>query len=667
MPILSTRPEQLEPAYGILCQAVFPQPHLSVPFGATYCVVKPGESTDPHAHHEGESFYIVSGRGRMSIAGEPTREVASGDVALIPSFARHGIHNESTTENLVFFSIYWEEAAPRPLPTRTSLYVAPPTPNGDLHLGHLSGPYLAADVHARYLRLRGVEARYLSGSDDHQGYVATKADALGTTPEAVAARFGSANANTLRKASVQLDSFQRPSQDPDYIRFVQAFFQRLAAEGSLELRQAPSLHCETCDRYLYEAHVRGGCPICGTETSGNGCEQCYWPNDCVNLLDPVCAACGNPAVVRQLSRYYFPLARFGDRLATFHQSVAMGPHLRALSTDLLSQGLPDISISHVADWGIQVPGMPGQVLYEWFEMAAGFLYAAQQASPDGRWESVWKDDASRVVQAFGFDNSFFFVAFLPAVLLAYDPAVHLPEAFLHNEFYQLDGTKFSTSRRHAIWADEALEALPADVLRFFLGYDRPEVEQTSFTLPGMRGTVEQELVGRWEAWLAELDARLDLVGRVAPEFREPANHAEQNLWQHLSQAIAALDAAYRAETFSLRSATRELGRLVDVGRGFGQAMAPLQGQPVLREDWHAAIALELVVLKVFSVLVSPVMPSFGTDLQERLGLEELDWTHLKSPIPDGTRVGALRVTDFSGALHGIDRLIEQPLPSSVLR
>jgi methionyl-tRNA synthetase len=663
MPVIALSPEGFRSEYGIQCHRFFPVPGMPTPFGATYCRVGPSESTLPHQHHDGETFYLVSGHGRITIAGEADQDVRSGDVVFIPPHAEHQLTNLSGHDELTFYSVWWEDSsmAPADRPRQTIVYAAPPTPNGDLHLGHLSGPYLAVDVLPRYLRMRGVQVMAHTGTDDFQTYVATKGLATDRSPQAVTAHFGDRIVGTLDRFGIRPDHFLRPSQTPAYTTFVQAFFTRLRDQGALVLRDAPSLHCPTCDHYVHEARVGGLCPHCQTPTSGNGCERCYRPNDCADLIEPSCNHCGTPVQVVSTRRYYFDLESQRQALTGFQAAVSANPHVKALLQSLLDGELPTISVSHIADWGIPVPDRPGQVLYEWFEMAAGFLYSATQLSPDGCWESLWKDAETAVVQCFGFDNAFFFAAFLPAVLSAYDPAIRLPQALVSNEFYRLDGHKFSTSRNHAVWGDEALAHLPTDVVRFVLSHDRPQSEQTSFSLARLRHVALDRLIGPVQSWLYALQTDLQQECQSqspVPLAPEAYTEAQRHFVTRLGDLAAAVGQAYEMAGFDLQRAARLLLELVSTATDFHHGQRYLQEVPSLAPTWATSIALELAAVKVFALLAAPVMPGVAHDLLLALGDDatSLIWPTTAMPLPAGRPITALTVPAFEGVEAGIAAL-----------
>jgi methionyl-tRNA synthetase len=659
--IQSLDPEKLFEAYGINVQMLYPwEGVVNPPFGAAWAVVKPGEQTKHHAHQEGETFFFASGRGVLRI-GDESREVKAGDVCYQPPHTRHTLENASDRDDLVFLTVWWEdlglwagqEEAPAERPKRALVTAAPPTPNGDLHVGHLSGPYLAGDIHARYLALRGVEAHYVFGTDDNQSYVQTNGARLGLPPQESADRLAADIAATLEAARIEVDPFLRPNASKWHGPLVQEFFAKLYREGKLEAREALSPWCESCERYLYEAYIHGRCPHCGSPSGGNCCEDCGRLNDCIDLVDAVCSQCGATPSSRPFTRLYFPLSRYADVLSEYWGSVAMNANLRSVCERALAEGLPDVAVTHVADWGlpVPVPGFEDQRIFVWFEMAPRYLaYAAHAAGDGGRWEDFWKSGDAQVVQCFGFDNAFYYAVFMPALYRAFDPRLRLASAFLMNEFYRLDGLKFSTSRRHAVWGRELLARVPADVLRFHLAATGPEVERTNFTLEELADGVERELLGSWQPWLGELAARVreEFDGRVPSTGDWTEEH--RRFFGRLESLTADAARAYEARTFSPQRAVSALCELVREARRFGKAEESWRRVPSRGEERRTAAALELLAAKLLAVAAAPILPDFAERLWCDLGfvepLESHVWEDRPSWVPSGQAVGALAAEPY---------------------
>ncbi|WP_394848190.1 class I tRNA ligase family protein [Pendulispora brunnea] len=643
---------KLQSAYGIRVQSLYPwQGVVEPPFGAAWAVVAPGEETKHHAHQDAETFFIAKGRGVMRI-GDEVYDVQAGDVLYQPPFQSHTLVNTGDAEELLFLTVWWEDLqlwaherpAPNHRPRRTMVTAAPPTPNGDLHVGHISGPYLAADIHTRYLRLRGVDARYISGSDDNQSYVKTNAARLGMGPQASADLLSYDILTTLTEMGIRLDQFVRPNASPHHGKLARELFRTLKVHGHLVEKEVDSPWCEKCDLYLYEAYIGGRCPHCHAPSGGNICEECGRPNDCADLLEPRCTQCGSAPVRRPTTRLFFPLSRWEKPLREFHRKVAMNPSLRSLCEQAMAAGLPDIAVTHVTDWGIQVPlvGYEDQCIFVWCEMAARYLAHARHLSSV---EDYWKSDDGNIVQCFGFDNGFFYAVLLPAIYMAFDPSLRLPSAYLMNEFYHLDGRKFSTSRRHAIWARELAAQVPADMVRFYLSYTRPEVESTNFTREDFKATCTRELLGVWQPWLESLGRRItaDFDGVVPATGDWTGEH--RAFYNRLGELRDTAASAYEATSFSPQRAARVLCELAREAHRFGQAETVWRRVATRKEERRTAAALELLAAKVLAEAAAPMLPDFAAQLWGHLGytepLSEHRWEVHLSWVPPGQKTRAL--------------------------
>lgn len=648
-------------AYNVDLQLLYPWEGVAEPpFGAAWAVLRPGEATKPHAHQEFETFFVFRGRGRMSIGGEET-EIEPGNVTFHRPFDNHTLTNIGD-ENLLFLTVWWEDkerwiapkdAATGPTrPLRTLVTAAPPTPNGDLHIGHLSGPYLSGDFHARYLRQRGVDAHFICGSDDNSIFTKTKGQEVGMGPQEAADHFGELCRDTLEKAGITLADFPRPNASPFHVPAVQEFFRRLYDAGHFEVTERSLPHDPVTGEYLFESGLKGKCPHCGSVVVGFTCEDCGRVNDGWNLVEPVSLVSGQPPLWKPMRRLEFPLGKWAGALRDYYRRVTMAPHVRALVEGLLADGLPNVAVTHLTDWGIEVPvpGWEDQRLYVWLEMAPRYFAYARHvnevsgAAGEGP-ERFWRSDDGEVVQFFGFDNSFYYAALLPALFLAYDAEIRLPKAFVTNEFYYLDGQKFSTSRNHRILGRELAGKAPRDAVRWYLATTCPEREETNFTLAGFHQAIGQELLGAWQGWLHELAGRL--ADRWENKVPSTGDWTEDHrrFYHRLRDLSAEAAAAYEAAGFSPQAATRALASLVREARRFGQGEKHWQGVATRTEENRTGIALEVLAVKVLGQIAAPILPEMAERLWRALGYpagpglgsweETLEW------VPSGTVVQGL--------------------------
>jgi methionyl-tRNA synthetase len=370
----------------------------------------------------------------------------------------------------------------------TVLITPPPTPNGPLHLGHLSGPYVAGDVAVRAARGRGESVLSVSGLDVHQNYVVTAAEREGRTPEEVMADYGAQIRSAFARAGVEYDLFLDPAADQDYRDGVaRLLVELLDRGGAVQVREVPWAVCADCGRGLHHARVAGRCRTCGAGAAGGACEGCATYAAAVDLVEPACTACGGALSVTPTP---LPVLRMEDLRPqlTDAWSRAVAPaRVRRLMDRLLAEVLPDVPLAYPTDWGIPGPG--GTRIDVWVEMALGYLYAVPRqlgtAGAGGLADCVagWSG-VDQLWHFLGIDNAFYYGVLCPAVFAAAGMPPGVLGGLVVNEFYALEGLKFSTSRRHAVWAEDFLATEDPAVTRLYLGWDRPSGFESDFTPNG---------------------------------------------------------------------------------------------------------------------------------------------------------------------------------------
>lgn len=474
----------------------------------------------------------------------------------------------------------------------------PPTTNGDLHVGHLSGPYLGADIFSRAQRMLGHTVLYASGGDDHQTYVVTTAQRLGVDPVELAARCNREIRETLALAEVDIDAFTTP--DAPYRAAVQEFFAGLHREGRLVRRTWTFPYCAGSGRFLLEAFASGYCPECLASTCGAICESCGHPNDVESLLfaSSTGAAAGSATEPREVEILVLPLEEYRERFTDFfaRRRAAMRPHVLRFVEEMLARPLPDFPVSYPADWGIPVPvaGFEGQVLNVWAEMLPGLVHmagAARAARTPGESGDPWAAGSGyEPVQFLGYDNTFYFSLAHLGLNFAHGGMVE-PAAIVTNEFYHLDGSKFSTSRRHLIWARDLVGKHGPDSVRFFLALDNPEHQPADFTEARFLATVADRLHRPLDALAAAL---APLTGQPLP----PGGESAEGL---LSRYRDRMLRAYTVEAFSPRTAAETTANLLALLAD----RAPTDPVPAVRG------------LDAVAELAAPLVPGLAARLRAR--------------------------------------------------
>jgi methionyl-tRNA synthetase len=382
----------------------------------------------------------------------------------------------------------------------TVIVTPPPTPNGPLHLGHLSGPYLAADVAARVARARGQRVVTMTGVDYYQNYVLARARAADQPVEAVAAHYIDQIREAFDAARIHYDVFIDPARDAAYRQAVTDLFTGLLDTGELSLEPGQMAGCDGCGRTMHHSYVGGTCSVCWAGSNGGTCEGCGAFTSALNLVDVACTGCGGaPRPLPDL----VPVLRLEAsraRLLEIWSRTDLPPRVWRLIRHYLAVGLPDVVLSYPTDWGIELTEGPvaGHRLDVWAEMAFGYAYGVARAVDDAAvrahpvtmtacakaWHGV-----DRLWFFEGIDNAFYYAIMFPALLdLLGVPSEKI--GLVVNEFYRLTGEKFSTSRDHAVWAREFLKEEDPALVRLYLSWDRPDRHQSDFNLTAYREFTE---------------------------------------------------------------------------------------------------------------------------------------------------------------------------------
>jgi methionyl-tRNA synthetase len=531
------------------------------------------------------------------------------------------------------------------------VFSTPPTPNGDLHLGHLGGPYLGADVFVRFQRMNGVRAWHLTGSDDFQSWVVGCARREGRTPAQTAAHYSAEIAATLRLMDIEPDQYTIPSQDADYQAGLQQFFARLVKSGRVSAMPGPALFDGITGDYLYEADLSGRCPACAAGTYGYVCEECGVPNLCVDLAEPRSRRSEAPVRTGVITRFSLPLHEFRADVAAHHNLGRVPARLKDLAERVFQRGQFDLPLSHPSDWGVPLAdaGPDGQVIWSFPDMAYGFLHGIGELGR--RQGEDWTSDAPgqewKIVHFFGYDNSFYHSIMYPVLYRLAFPG-WTPDIDYHvNEFYLLDEQKFSTSRRHAIWGKDILGPDSVDGVRFFLARMRPEGRRTNFRREDYEQVLTEILVGTWQDWLNDLGRRLEAgYGGVVPDagLWTPEHTA---FLARLGARLTAVTGSLGQDGFSLNQATDELAGLVTDARAFAAVQTAVEEWP---DEARTAIALELAAAKLLAECAAPVMPRFAGRLAGALGLPEpARWPETVTLVPPGARADLAGQVFFGAA------------------
>ena len=527
---------------------------------------------------------------------------------------------------------------------RTLITTALPYANGPVHIGHLAGVYVPADIYARYLRLCGKDVVLVGGSDEHGVPITIKARREGVTPQDIVDRYHKIIKDSFEELGISFDVYSRTTSDT-HSATASEFFRRLYDKGEFIENTSMQLYDEEAGQFLADRYVVGKCPHCGNERAyGDQCEACGTSLNATDLIEPKSAITGSVPVMRETKHWYLPLDKWEPALREWilegHKEWKTNVYGQCKSW--LDMGLQPRAVSRDLDWGIPVPveGAEGKVLYVWFDAPIGYISNTKELLPD-TWANYWKDPDTRIINFIGKDNIVFHCIVFPAMLMAYGDGFQLPDNVPANEFLNLEGDKISTSRNWAVWLHEYLVDFPGkqDVLRYVLTANAPETKDNDFTWRDFQARNNSELV----AILGNFVNRAVVLthkyfnGEVpaAGEYQPIDNDAFAELKSIKSSLSDNLD------NFHFREALKDAMNIARLGNKYLQETEPWK---VAKSDMARTATILNVAAQMCANIAGafePFMPFMSKKLRGMLGMNEINWDELgrNDLIPAGRHLG----------------------------
>ncbi|MCM1336576.1 MAG: methionine--tRNA ligase [Candidatus Amulumruptor caecigallinarius] len=527
---------------------------------------------------------------------------------------------------------------------RTLITTALPYANGPVHIGHLAGVYVPADIYARYMRLRGEDVVMVGGSDEHGVPITIKARAEGVTPQDIVDRYHAIIRDSMAELGISFDVYSRTTSAIHHDTATE-FFERLNREGQFVVKTSMQPYDEKAGEFLADRYVVGTCPHCGSERAyGDQCEACGSSLNATDLINPRSALTDSPVVMRETTHWYLPLDRWEEKLRHWildgHKEWKTNVYGQCKSW--LDLGLQPRAVSRDLSWGVPVPveGAEGKVLYVWFDAPIGYISNTKELLPD-TWQNYWKDPESRIINFIGKDNIVFHCIVFPAMLMAYGDGFQLPDNVPANEFLNLEGDKISTSRNWAVWLHEYLRDFPGkqDVLRYVLTANAPETKDNDFTWADFQQRNNSELV----AILGNFVNRAMVLTHKYFEGKVPAagtlTDKETALYADVEAVKARLSEAL--DTFHFREALKEAMELARIGNRYLQETEPWKVAKTDMERTATILNTALQLCANITVAFEPFLPFMSARLAGMLGLDKLSWDMLGSRdlVAAGTQLG----------------------------
>ncbi len=515
---------------------------------------------------------------------------------------------------------------------RTMVTAALPYANGPVHIGHLAGVYVPADIYVRYLRLKGEDVVFVGGSDEHGVPITIKAKKEGVTPQDIVDRYHKIIKESFEGLGISFDVYSRTTSKI-HAQTASDFFRKLYDKGEFVEKTSMQYYDEEAHQFLADRYIVGTCPHCGnTRAYGDQCEACGTSLNATDLIDPKSAVTGNVPVLRETKHWYLPLDKWEPRLRQWilEEHKEWRPNVYGQCKSWLDLGLQPRAVSRDLDWGVPVPveGAEGKVLYVWFDAPIGYISNTKELLPD-TWEKYWKAEDSRIVHFIGKDNIVFHCIIFPAMLMA-EGSYQLPDNVPANEFLNLEGDKISTSRNWAVWLNEYLEDLPGkqDVLRYVLTANAPETRDNDFTWKDFQARNNNELV----AILGNFVNRSLVLTHKYFEGKVPARGELTDYDRATLNEFADVKATLEKylDTFRFRDAQKEAMNLARIGNKY---LADTEPWKLAKTDMGRVATIMNLALQItanLAIAFEPFLPFMSKKLRTILGMDEFSWNSLGS-------------------------------------
>ncbi len=530
---------------------------------------------------------------------------------------------------------------------RTLVTAALPYANGPVHIGHLAGVYVPADIYVRYKRLQGENVLFVGGSDEHGVPVTIRARKEGCSVQDIVDRYHNLIKTSFERFGISFDVYSRTTSKIHH-QFASDFFKYLNDHGKFIQQESEQFYDEATQEFLTDRNIKGECPVChAADANGDQCEKCGSTLSPDELINPVNAINGNPLVKRKTTHWYLPLNEYQPWLEEWilKEHKEWRPNVYGQCKSWLDADLRPRAVTRDLNWGIPVPveGAEGKVLYVWFDAPIGYISNTKElcdAHPEyGNWETWWKDDSTRLIHFIGKDNIVFHCIVFPTMLKAHGGYI-LPDNVPSNEFLNLEGEKISTSRNWAIWLNEYLDEFPGkqDLLRYVLTANAPETKDNDFTWRDYQACNNNELVAIFGNFVNRavvlthkyFDGVIPAAGELTDYDR--ATIAEfKGVKETLSNNI---------EQFHFREALKDAMNLARIGNKY---LADTEPWKLAKTDMKRVETIMNVSLQIcanLAIAFEPFLPFTAEKLRAMLGMAEVDWNKLGQLdiLADGAKI-----------------------------
>lgn len=527
---------------------------------------------------------------------------------------------------------------------RTLITSALPYANGPIHIGHLAGVYIPADIYTRYLRLKGEEVLHIGGSDEHGVPITIRARKEGVTPQDIVDKFHTIIKDSFEEFGISFDIYSRTSSKT-HRETASDFFLELYNKGEFEEKTSEQYYDEEAKLFLADRYIMGECPHCGNpDAYGDQCESCGTSLNPMDLKNPRSTISGKTPVLRETKHWYLPLDKHEGWLRQWiledHKEWKTNVYGQCKSW--LDMGLHPRAVSRDLDWGVPVPlaGAEGKVLYVWFDAPIGYISNTKELLPDS-WEKWWKSEDTKLVHFIGKDNIVFHCIVFPSMLKA-EGSFILPENVPANEFLNLEGDKISTSRNWAVWLHEYLKDFPGqqDVLRYVLMANAPETKDNDFTWKDFQARNNNELVAVLGNFINRaLVLTQKYFDNKVPVCGELTDYDKETLKEFVNVKA---DIEKNIETYRFRDALKEAMNLARIGNKYLADSEPWKTAKTDMQRTGTILNIALQITANLAIAFEPFLPFSAERIKKFLNIDSLSWNQLGhiNIISQGHQLGA---------------------------
>ncbi len=511
------------------------------------------------------------------------------------------------------------------MPRKILVTSALPYSNGLIHIGHLAGAYLPADIYVRYQRMAGNDVVFICGADEHGVPITIAAMKQGKTPQELVDKYYKTNRDSFEKFGINFNNFSRTSL-PLHHKTSQEFFLALHKKGKLKEKEIKQLFCPEDKMYLADRYVNGICPKCGADDArGDQCEKCGSWLDPLSLKNPKCAICGAEPIVKITKHWYLPMADFQPELETWlKQKKNWKDNVMNYCNGWFKEGLRDRAITRDLDWGIPVPlpDAEGKVMYVWFDAPIGYIsstkeWAEKIGQPD-LWKDYWQNPNCELIHFIGKDNIVFHAIFWPATLMEVG-GYNLPTQIPANEFLNLEGRKLSTSKNYAVWLPDYLEKFDPDLLRYALAANLPENKDTDFSWKQFQKCNNNELADILGNFV---NRTLTFVNKYCDGIIPPAKNISELDSNVLNEVVEiSAEAGELIDSFKIRAATAKVMDIARAGNRYFDSAQPWQTRKTDFEACQTTLNICCRLIRTLAICFHPFIPFSSDKIWTMMGLD----------------------------------------------